>query len=556
MKALYITLLIFLPLCVNKSLLAQTEETSSLLKSLELSKDDTTRINTLILISLSYNQTQPDSSEFYALLANELAEKKADVFFQAKTLTHLGRVYIRQGSYALGLDVFQKALTHLNKLPEQIKLRAEVLRGIGNIFFIQYKYDEALSFFEEALGYFRQAGDSSGVTLVYGGFANVYFETGQKELALTYYKKQIRIYQEANEEMNLGSVYLNIGMLYDTMDSLSQAIDYSQRALEIAEKNNALVMMTYPLKVLSSVSNALENFPQAIDYGKKSLEIADELGIIYEQKDAHLNLSYSYERLGQFKEAYFHFKTHKELNDSLLNEDANARLAEMRAKYESEKKEQEIAVLETENELQKTRVAAISSSLGLVLAIFIIGIIWFAAKKRKELALLEKDKLLAESEEKLIKEELANSKLREENLQKELTNYALHIVEKNDFLESLKSEMAEIKSSIKNDEALKHINSLGSKIYRNMMLNKDREEFELQVDQACEGFFRNLERKYPELTSQEKRLAALLRLNLSSKEISGIMNISSKSVDQGRYRLRKKLPLKKNRSLSTFLNQI
>ncbi len=556
MKTFYVALVILLPFCISIPLFAQTEETTQLLQSLELSKDDTTRINTLILISLSYNQTQPDSSEFYALLATELAEKKADVFFQVKALIHLGRVYIRQGSYTSGLEAFQKALAYLDNLPNQISLRAQVLRGIGNIFFIQYKYDEALSFFDEALDYFRQTGDSSGVTLVYGGFANVYFETDRKELALTYYKKQIRIYEEADEEMNLGSAYLNIGMLYDTMDSLSQAIDYSQRALEIAEKNNALVMMTYPLKVLSSVSNALENFPQAIDYGQKSLDIAEELGIIYEQKDAHLNLSYSYERLGQYKEAYSHFKAHKELNDSLLNEDANARLAEMRAKYESEKQEREIAVLETENELQRTRTAAISSSLGLVLAIFIIGIIWFAAKKRKEFALLEKDRLLAESEENLIKEELANSKLREENLQKELTNYALHIVEKNDFLESLKSEMVEIRSEIKNDEVLKHINSLGSKIYRNLMLNKDREEFELQVDHACEGFFRNLEKKYPELTSQEKRLAALLRLNLSSKEISGIMNISPKSVDQGRYRLRKKLPLKKNRSLSTFLNQI
>lgn len=68
--------------------------------------------------------------------------------------------------------------------------------------------------------------------------------------------------------------------------------------------------------------------------------------------------------------------------------------------------------------------------------------------------------------------------------------------------------------------------------------------------------FKKLEQRYPELTPQERRLAALLRLNLSSKEISGIMNISPKSVDQGRYRLRKKLTLQKKKNLSLFLNQI
>ncbi|GAB5407746.1 MAG: hypothetical protein BalsKO_01110 [Balneolaceae bacterium] len=534
---------------------AQSENTS-LLGSLESAQDDTTRIKLLIDISSTFTQTNPDSAEYYALKAFELSGNNSSVIHKVNAGLHLGRVYIRIGEYAKGLETFLNTLETLEQLPDKVELKAATLRGIGNIYFIQYKYEEAISFYDEALEYFTLADNEYGKAIIYGNYANVYYETNRLNLALEYYKRQLLIYTDHGSEMDLGSTYLNMGMLYETLDSLDQAIRFSKDALEIAEKNNALVMMTYPLKVLSTVSRRLENYPQAIDYAQQSLDLATQLDIIYEMKDAHLNLASSYEGVGRYKDAYFHYKSHKELNDTLLNEDANARLAEMRAKYESEKKEQEILVLETENKLQQTRTAAISSSLGLVIALFILGVIWFAAKKRKEVALLEKDAIIAKSEEKLAKEELENSKLREENLQKDLTNYALHIVEKNDFLEGLKSEMAEVRSSIKSEEALKHINSLGSKIYRNMMLNKDREEFELQVEQACEGFLRNLERKYPELTSQEKRLAALLRLNLSSKEISGIMSISPKSVDQGRYRLRKKLLLKKSKSLSTFLNQV
>ena len=116
--------------------------------------------------------------------------------------------------------------------------------------------------------------------------------------------------------------------------------------------------------------------------------------------------------------------------------------------------------------------------------------------------------------------------------------------------------MADLRMDVQSKDAIKHINKLGSRIYQNLMINKDREEFEIQVEQACEGFFKNLEHKHPDLTNQERRLAALLRLNLSSKEISGILNISPKSVDQSRYRLRKKLDLDKDINLSTFLNQI
>ncbi len=553
---LYRIAFVVLSICFVSPSFAQASYTDSLRTELSGTDDDSLKVALLISLSLNFTQTELDSASYYGTRAKDIADQSNNLNVKVIATNHMGRVYIRRGMYEEALKIFQEALSYINQLPHNPELKAATLRGIGNIYFIQYKYDEALSFYDDALDNFQEAGDSAGAILVYGNYANVYFETGKKNLAIRYYKKQIDYYEETEDEMGLGSSYLNIGMLYDTMDSLSLAIDYSERALAIAEKNNALVMMTYPLKVLSSVSNALENFEQGIEYGQKSLELAQDLGIIYEQKDAHVNLSYSYERLGNFETALSHYKSFKELNDSLLNEDANARLAEMRAIYETDKKEQEILVLGTKNDLQQARIAAISSSLGLVVAIGVIGIVWFVARKRKEIELLEKDKLLAESEQKLTKEELANSRLREENLQSELTNFALQIVEKNDFLEEVKSEMAEIRSEIKSQEALSHINKLGSRIYQNLMLNKQREEFEIQVDQVCEGFYKKLERSYPELTSQERRLAALLRLNLSSKEIFGILNISPKSVDQGRYRLRKKLTLNKKKNLSLFLNQI
>lgn len=553
---LYCFVLLLLLLSNTNSAFAQATYSDSLITELDSVSDDSSRIELLIQISLSFTQTDPDTAAHFALKANKIAEGIDDLSLKVKVTNHLGGIYIRKGMYGQALTSFQESLATLNQLPDQKLLRARTLRGIGNIYFIQYKYDEAIEFYKEALEYFQEVNDSEGINLVYGGFANVYFETGEPEKAISYYKKQIDHYIATDNEMGLGSSYLNIGMLYDTIDSLTLAVDYSEKALAIAEKNNALVMMTYPLKVLHSVSNSLENFERGIEYGKKSLELAQQLGIIYEEKDAHSNLSYSYERLGNYKAAYEHYKSFKELNDSLLNEDANARLAEMRAQYETEQKEQEILVLGTENELQQARIVAITTSLGLVVAIAIVSFFWFSVRKRKEIQLLEKDKLLAETERKLANEELESSRLREKNLQSELTNFALHIVEKNDFLEEVKVEMAAIRNEVSNQDALTQINKLGSKIYQNLMLNRDREEFEIQVDQACDGFYKKLEKRYPELTSQERRLAALLRLNLSSKEISGILNISPKSVDQGRYRLRKKMALKKKKSLAMYLNQM
>lgn len=552
-KTLSLITLIFLPVFVT----AQNSEFDSLRSAITNTTPDSVKIDVYLNIAQKFNQTNPDSTEHYALLAKELSEQIEHLYYSAYSWNMVASAYLRKGSYSNGLTALKEAQKYAELLgDEHMAMKAQILRSLGNIYFIQYKYEEALLFYNESLELFKKDNNVAGIGFIYNNFANVYYETLQFDSALIYYKKYLEIETAQGSEQGMGSAYLNMGMLYQQMDSLDLAIEYSLKAKAIAEKYNALVMLTYPLKVLSTVSRDKGEYQKAIQYATQSLEIADDLGIIYEQKDAHENLAASYEGIGNYQLAFSHYKTFKQLNDSLLNEDSNNKLAEMRAKYETEKKEQEIMVLEAENKFHKTRNLVITLVAGIILLLLSTALILYASRKRKELQLLEKDKVIAESRKKLAEEELQNSKLREENLQKELTNYALHIVEKNDFLDEVKSEVAQIKNQIQNHEAISHINKLGSKIFQNLMINKDREEFDIQVEQACEGFFKNLEQKFPDLTSQERRLSALLRLNLSSKEISGIMNISPKSVDQGRYRLRKKLSINTQKNLSVFLNQI
>ena len=561
MRIVYLGGLFTLSLIFTASSFARQSTIESIRATLQAEPDDSSRVEIMMQLVALYSQTNPDSSIWFGLEARDLARQIGNPVLTARSLHYLGRAYIRGAEYGNAIATLREARNLIDQDDSQTLLKAHIIRNIGNIYFIQYQQEEAMTFYRDALVIFEALNDSVGMSSVYSNFANIYYETFYEDStrldsALIYYGKALAISQAQNDEMGVGSAYLNIGMLYEKMDSLDKAIEYSKKAVEIADRNNALVMKTYPLKVLSTVSRKQKQYEESLAYAEQSLEIAKTMGINYEEKDAHLNLADTYREMGDFEKAYFHYTSYDALNDSLLNEDANARLAEMQASYESEKKEQEIEVLAAQNEMQKARIAAVTSGLALVLVTAIVGVLWFASRKRKELQLLEKDKVIAESRKLLAEEELMNSKIREENLRKELTNYALHIVEKNDFLEEVKVEMAELRMDIQNTEAIKHINKLGSKIYQNLMLNKDREEFEIQVEQACDGFFKTLEREHPDLTAQERRLAALLRLNLSSKEISGIMNISPKSVDQSRYRLRKKLHLEKESNLSTFLNQI
>ena len=132
---------------------------------------------------------------------------------------------------------------------------------------------------------------------------------------------------------------------------------------------------------------------------------------------------------------------------------------------------------------------------------------------------------------------------------KEVVNFALHIVEKNDFLEQLQKTIAESDKP----QNFQQINKL---IVQNLSTEKDRKEFKANVENVNEAFFLKLEEKFPKLTKNEKRLCALLRLNLSSKEIANVQNISPSSVNINRHRLRKKLNIPEEENLSEFLNKV
>ncbi|MCP3928254.1 MAG: hypothetical protein GY705_04045 [Bacteroidetes bacterium] len=188
---------------------------------------------------------------------------------------------------------------------------------------------------------------------------------------------------------------------------------------------------------------------------------------------------------------------------------------------------------------------------------------WFGGLYKKNKKLLNKNQEILEAQKALAEAEtkyhLLESKQMEEELKfkkKELMTMALNLIEKNDFIDLLKEEIEALQGLSKNPALLKRFNNLYLHITHKQSLDEDREAFHLQVDELSKDFFFKLNQKFPMLTKNERRLCVYLRLNMSSKEIATLMNISTKSVEMGRYRLRKKLSLPHEKQLSKFLQQI
>lgn len=141
-----------------------------------------------------------------------------------------------------------------------------------------------------------------------------------------------------------------------------------------------------------------------------------------------------------------------------------------------------------------------------------------------------------------------------ESKKRELTSSTLRLIqnsEMNNFIIGELEKLSQHTDKLGNDIIKSIINSLSLNAGESIW-----QEFEMRFENVYESFYKALNKLFPDLTQGEKKLCALLRLNLSSKEIATLMFQNSQSVDMARYRLRKKMNLKQNENLTDFLMSI
>jgi DNA-binding CsgD family transcriptional regulator/cell division protein FtsB len=174
-------------------------------------------------------------------------------------------------------------------------------------------------------------------------------------------------------------------------------------------------------------------------------------------------------------------------------------------------------------------------------------------KRQKKSLLTEKqrefERSQLENEREIMK--LRNDKLRNdiESKNRELAVSTMSIIKKNEFLNTIKNELSEVKDS----ELIKPVIKI---IDKNLNNTSDWKLFQEAFNNADKDFLIKVKDRHPGLTPNDLRLCAYLRLNLSSKEIAPLLNISHKSVEIKRYRLRKKMELTKKENLIHHILEI
>ena len=298
---------------------------------------------------------------------------------------------------------------------------------------------------------------------------------------------------------------------------------------------------------------------------------------------------------GNFQEAYQHFRSYSSTNESIYNQAKSRQIEEMNARFETEKKEQEINLLQEKLSLEKKRSILAEREEGVqrilknvaiagVLVIIVILILIFNRmrirkklyEQREELiSARQKETTLALANEKLEKEQLIDrQKLKEEALKsearisqieaeklkaeldhknRELSSAALAAMQKNDLLAEIDKKVKELEKAATTDQDLRSIKHL---VGENLNLNRDWENFRVHFESVHPDFYKKLSAQFSDLSQNDLKHCTYIKVKLSSKEIARIMNISPKSVQMSRYRLKKKFNLGPDQDLFEFIELI
>ena len=542
--------------CFNY-LLAQNEDIDSLKVLLDKRKGkaDTKQVDLLHEIAKAFQNIDAKQARDYCEQALIIARKidyKAGI---GRSHHIIGDSYYFTGDYKNAIKYYL-ASVKINDSINDKKGLTRTFKNLGACFYRTKNYDKALEYYNNALKLASELKDVKMISRIYNNIGVILSLQKKFAKARETYFKALEGYKEVGKKSGESIALSNIGDTYEREKSYEKALEYYQRSLKIdRELKKDFYGMAITLRSIGSVHIKMGNFDKAEGVLQESLKIAKDLGLKDTEQEVYETYSEFYKAKNDHKNALKYYKRHVALKDSIFDKDKSRQIAEMQTKYETEKKDKELALQQKSNAekdkvISDNRVRQRTILIGMLLLVSAAFFIVSRQRLRNR-----KDKEIFETNEKLIQEQLKNAEQDLKFKNKELTTYALHIIQKNNILTELKDSIQEAVGDLSREES-KRLNKLIHLINYSFNLDRDWKDFKIAFEQVHEGFFEKLQKHYPTISPSEIRLCALLRLNFASKEIAAIMGISPDSVKVARYRLRKKLELSRNDSLVDFIRNI
>jgi len=263
--------------------------------------------------------------------------------------------------------------------------------SLGALHWQKENYVKAMDYYRQSLAGYRSLGDKSSMARVYNNMGLVYEDWKKLDSALVYHKKSLELHSELNSIIGLIRSHSNLGEAYLLQKDYQRALFNYSKAKSYSEASEQQRSLAFIYDKLGEVYLKANTLDSATIYLDRSLKQAKKKGEYTELGSIYYNLSRLEKEKGDFEKALQYHELHKEVADSIVATQKDKELAEVQAKYDTEKQEKEIIGLQKENE-QRTlwrNVFAVGSLATLGFALLLFQFFRFRNKKNKELLVAE-----------------------------------------------------------------------------------------------------------------------------------------------------------------------
>lgn len=412
----------------------------------------------------------------------------------ARVYNNIGTVQEATGNYTSALEAFLAALAIDLELGEK-RHAAVVGINIGNIYYYLGDNDRAFEHYSHSLELFRRLGESYTVAVTLGNIAAIYKGRGEFDAAREALAEAVAIAREIGDRRYEASILVKLGLLHEELGKPAVALKSLREAARIAVAIGSHDVLTGSLIAIGRLHNNRGEFHKALPSLRRGLAVAQHTSKLREASELQKMLAEALDALGNHQEAFGHMKEHAALQHTIYGEERQRAIAELQGRFDIERAEREREVFR-------------------------------------------------------LKSEHLEEMMRQRS--NELTSMAMHLVRKNTFLNRLRQQLTapESKAAGNLHEAMLH------EIDENLRGDNDWQRFEQEFERIHQGFIQALSRRYPRLTPAELKICALLKINLSNKEITDLLSISLRNVESHRYAIRKKLGLSSEMNLSTYMSSL
>ena len=483
------------------------------------------------LFGLMYWETGKYDS---ALVSYDLALKEFirtnDWEGKAIVYSNKGIIYYELGTYERALKNYVLAL-EIGERHNDRRIQAFVHTNIGIIYSALTNYEQAIFHYRSSIRLEDELDNNSGKAKCLTNLGVCFFKMQNMDSSLFYHQKALAIYTISDERKGIAHSLLNIGSIYQEQKNYEKANDYFQKGLAIKQTIQDALGEIIALNNLGRLRVVQGKTDEAIAYLEQAYVQSDQIHSLYYKVETSLLLAQLYEEQGQSKEAMWYYKQHTTANEQLFHELTNQKLAGLLIHVATKKQLQHISTLEKQSKRSNKQHVFLITAI-IVLLVLATWLYFHLQRKHHKRNVI-------------LQQKIAHNRA-------ELMSYTHHLIEKNSVIEALQIQL-EASQLMSNDPLDDHIEQLNKLSLSRIITDDDWEEFKVRFSEVFPQFMTRMKKRFTGITAAELRLAALITLQLNSKEIASILGISSDSVKKSRQRLRKKMALQSEQDLDVFL---